>query len=171
MKRGELIMLVAVIIMIAGLIFFLGDSTLRDSGAPSSPIKIDLSMSQPPSLEETAEITIFLTYLTEIKENLPNVSMKIILPEGLELVEGNPIWEGEIENNISYSIIVKSIEVGNWTIEGNARAPPEGETYFGGRGFIYLTITENSAWINKERFREIKECPPGVNCGTTEPPN
>lgn len=168
-KRWFLVFIILFLVVI--FIFLIVQNNQSPTVFPISPMKLNLDISNPPALGETAEITAILTYSSKIKENMPNVSISIILPKGLKLLEGNLIWEGEIKKNISYSILVKSIAVGNWTIEGNARTPPEGETYFGGRDFIYLTVTEDDAWFNKERFREIKECPKGENCTTSEPPN
>ena len=139
-------------------------------GSPISPMKLDLSISNPPPLGETAELTATVTYIEgEVKQNRSGVA-EIILPEGLELVSGEARWAGKVEPEINFSVVVRSVKIGNWTIEGISRTPPTGETWMGGRDFIYLSVTENGSFISKKRFKEPRECPHGFNCGTSEPP-
>jgi len=135
-------------------------SNIDDASAPSSPMRLDLSFSNVPSLGQTAEITAKITQKFGNKNNSYDTAAIIILPEGFELISGNPEWEGElsvIKPEINFSIIIKAIKTGNWTIEGYAQTPPNGQYWFGSREFIYISVMEKSAIISDVPFIEPSE--------------
>src|SRR3989344_3520501 len=148
---------------------YLFDKTMTDNVAPSSPMKMNLFISQPPVVGETAEIVAVIKWIPDIKPGMPNTFARIILPEGFELLKGNLEWEGKLQKEANFSVIVKSVKVGNWTIEGIARNPPTGDTFSGGRDFIYILIGEQSSFIQEWPFPEERECPQGQNCTRGEP--
>lgn len=123
----------------------------------SSPIKLNLSLSKAPALGQTTEIIAILTYIGKIKENMPEAVANINLPDGFELISGNIVWKGKLEASINFSIVIKAIKIGNWTIEGSVRSPPEGEAYFGGRDFIYITVLKDNAIISDTPFPKPAE--------------
>jgi hypothetical protein len=137
---------------------------------PSPVIELELLIPDPPYLGETANIMATVTYLVDIKENSPSCSANITLPEGIVLVSGDLEWEWNLQPKVSFGAVIKPVQEGNWTIEGKARCPPEGSSWFGGKDFIYLSVKENYAFIQDEPFKIPKECPPGFNCGMSELP-
>lgn len=74
--------------------------------------------------------------------------------------KSNSTWNGYLKKEpIQFSITVKAIEIGNWTIEANARTPPTGDAWVGGIDFLYLSVSENSAEVRKDRpFPKPREC-------------
>ena len=66
--------------------------------APSSPIGVDLSISNTPALNETAEITCTITSVFDA----PNTSAQIILPDGFELASSSQRYKELHEVSPSY---------------------------------------------------------------------
>ena len=110
-----------------------------------------------------------------------STSARISLRKGLETESGDLTWEGELEKESSFSIVIMSVETGDWTIEGTARNPPTGETWIGGRDFIYISVREWRSIIMDGPFpKPTKPCEymymyiDGelvlVRCTTTEKP-
>lgn len=56
------------------------------------PLEVELSISNAPALNETAELTCVVTSVRDAK----NTTARIELPEGFILVSGNLTWEGDI---------------------------------------------------------------------------
>lgn len=139
-----LIGLVFVVILVSGCVE--KTTSERDSQIPSSgidglqvpPIKVDLDLSEAPSLNETAELTVSLTPFT----NISDVSAKIVLPEGLAFMSGDLSWSGDVERDktVQFRAMIKAMSTGNWTIDAQVT---------GGRGFLFLSISEDSAYISK----------------------
>jgi len=97
-------------------------------------------------LGETAEIIVKITKRSPNDDFIYDTIINITLPEGLELIEGDLNWRGMVSSEEEFSITVKAVEKGDWTIEGKARSPPTGQTYMGGIDFIYLSI--GKYWSN-----------------------
>lgn len=139
------------------------EETLQIQETPAaSPLKMDISLSKAPALGETAEIIATIQYIVEIKENMsvPKTVANIILPEGFELTSGDPTWEGYVKNEPQqFSILVKAVEVGDWTIQARARSPPTdtGEGYIGGGDNIYVSVLEDKGIISEKSFPKPKE--------------
>ena len=115
--------------------------------APADPINLEISFPNgAPALNQTAE----LKCTVKPYESLHNMSVKISLPSGFELISGNLSWFGSISANEEIEVIravVKSIEVGNWTIEGTSYLNPEENFGLGSNGWypVYVAVSENSA--------------------------
>ena len=157
-RKKKILFGVLIIFIFAGIIIFLFiiKPILNSASAPSSPMKLDLSISNAPALGETAEITATITYIFgQNKDYVLNTTANITLPEGFELINGYLDWEGIIKPEvpeINFSILIKSVKTGDWTIEGRAKTPPTGSTYFGGRDFIYISVMEDEAIISDVPF-------------------
>ena len=147
--------------------YYLGNKKFRlgeDSPAPSSPMKMNLFISQPPVMGETAEIVAVIRWIPTNIPPMEDTTAQIILPDGFELLEGDLKWEGELQKEVNFSITIRAIKVGNWTIEGLARSPPTGETFSGGRDFIYISVGKHNSFIQEWSFPEPWSCPNGENC-------
>ena len=85
-----------------------------------SPIEVCLAISNAPALNQTAELTCTITS----REDAPNTTAQIKLPEGFELISGNLTWKGDLEKNSqkSFKATVKSVKTGNWAIEATAES-------------------------------------------------
>ena len=175
---GVLLIILLFVILVFILIIISNYLSKGEAKSTSFPylIRLNLSISNAPALGETAEITATVKSVGEIIENISAVA-NITLPEGFELVSGNSIWQGEykeLESGVEFNIVIKAIKIGNWTIEGNARAPPTGEGFIFWKDAIYISIMEDETIIRDTPFPE----PPCVNryingelvrCITTEP--
>lgn len=71
----------------------------------SSFPKVDLSISHPPTMNEPALVTCVLT--SEIE--MPNITAKILLSLGAELVSGNLEWRGDLKADVPVSFSAQII--------------------------------------------------------------
>lgn len=83
----------------------------------------------------------------ESGSDVENVSGEIILPVGLELVEGSLGWEADLqkEKPKKFNLKLKSVKDGDWTIEawsGNTFVLAEVSTRVGHSGEIYINESE-----------------------------
>ena len=110
------------------------------------PIGVNLSISNAPALNETAELACTMTSSIDA----PNTTAQITLPEGFELVSGNLSWHGDIVANgqKSFSAIIKSAKTGNWTIEARARYPISNGWYVGS-DYLYISVSKDTALVSK----------------------
>lgn len=118
------------------------------------PYPVNLSISKAPALGETAEITVLMRYEGEKIERQSKVS--IDLPEGFELLSGNTTWIGLMGTESQFSLTIRAVKTGNWTLKASSRIPPNGteETgYFtGGWDRLYLSVLEDSGVLHEEPF-------------------
>jgi hypothetical protein len=81
------------------------------------PIVLNITISdftEPEGLDSEANLTVLVT----ANEDISNASMKIWLPEGVELVDGNLTWSGNLITNITIalSVRIRVIELGEWHV-------------------------------------------------------
>ena len=109
--------------------------------ALSSGIVVSLSISEAPALNQIVELTLSMT----APRDAPNVSAKIILPDGLELVRGSPSWSGKLtgKQTVKFHCLVKAIRTGEWTIIGAVT---------GGNDYLYLLVLEEKGLVRKSPF-------------------
>ena len=159
--------------------------TPSTQSVPSTGMEVNLSISNAPALNETAELTCTITSIYDAYNN----TAQIELPAGLVLVSGNLSWTGDIivpeeekrkhprpplngsgpewdrlweeyeypKSRVEFSAIVKSVEVGNWTITATAGYnvfTQEGIQYgrLGDSDYIYVAVREDTAWISETLF-------------------
>ncbi|MDI6916316.1 MAG: Ig-like domain-containing protein [Thermoplasmatales archaeon] len=115
----------------------------RTSG---SSVSINLSISNAPHINQTANIICTLFSHTVI----PNTNAQILLPEGFALVDGNLSWQGNLtpEDKVELNATIKSVENGNWAIEAYMQYDTPNGSIIGGRDYLYLTVLNDSAWMN-----------------------
>lgn len=94
------------------------------SGVASSPMDLILSATQF-SDDKTSEITVRVGKRVGYKAEwfeANNTKAEIQLPEGLELIEGNSIWTGDIssEEVAEFKVKVRAVENGEWVVRANA---------------------------------------------------
>jgi len=117
------------------------------------PIVLNITVSdftKPEGLNSEANLTVTVTP----KQDISNASMKISLPEGIQLVNGNLTWSGNLIANISVAlnVRVRIIELGDWHIFANVEescleSDGKWHTYsVFGTGFIIM-VGENSVTI------------------------
>ena len=123
----------------------------QDVSAPSVPISVRLYLSYAPWLNRVAELTCSVTVIFQAS----NLSVEITLPEGIALVSGDLSWRGDLpeKGKIDLKAVIKAVKIGNWTIEAKAGCPI-GEGWYSDVARIYLSVSENSAYISSNPFSE-----------------
>jgi len=117
------------------------------------PIVLNITVSdftKPEGLNSEANLTVTVTP----KEDISNVSIKIWLPEGIQLVNGNLTWSGNLIANtsVALNVRIRMVELGEWHIFANVEencleSDGKWHTYsIFGTGFIIM-VGENSVTI------------------------
>ncbi len=83
---------------------------------------IELSLSNAPSLGETAEVTLTATAIHEA----PGAQVYFNLPEGFELVSGDWWWDGDLAKDaqVELKATVRSVKTGRWHISATGTYSP-----------------------------------------------
>ena len=111
------------------------------------PFKIEVSFPHgAPPLNQTAELVCTVFTLPA----LHNMRVELTLPDAFELVSGSLSWSGDVAAGVEIQVasaVVKSVKVGNWTIEVYRYVDPDEH---GGLGIdggppIFVSVTEDSA--------------------------
>ena len=122
------------------------------TAGPSPPVNLQMSFPHgAPKLEQTAEL---LCAIKTPALTADNVTVKINLPDGLQLVSGDllvqcgTMFEGDVRE---IKANIKPIKVGNYAIEAELSLVPRRLNFNPGPGLytIYLSVTENSAQWGK----------------------
>jgi hypothetical protein len=121
--------------------------------SPAPPVNLELSFPHgAPHLNKTAEL---LCLVRTPALSADNVTVKINLPDGLQLVSGNlsaqfgTMSKGDVRE---LKAIIKPIKVGNYAIEAKLTlVPPQMSTFHLGPGLytVYLSVAENWAQWGK----------------------
>ncbi len=142
------------LILLASLLLFLPACTIQPpatppdtspavSFAPSSPIKVNLSISKLPVLNELVDITCEVTS----QSDAANSTAQIKLSKGASLINGNLEWQGDLlaEIPVSFSAQIVFKETGHQTIEATARHVIDDKNSWGDLDAIYIDIGYESS--------------------------
>lgn len=139
-------------------------------GAPSSPITVAMELSpfQPATAGGEALITVEVTSFFEAA----GVDVTLELGEGLELVEGDRTWTGDLAPGsvASFEWRIRALVPGAWSLKVGARQDVGGGSYFGGRADACLIVTEKSIEIDQEPCPPPDSPSPGIQEGIPVPP-
>jgi hypothetical protein len=140
-----------------------GSAPPQASIPPMPLISVEVSFQDDaPPLNQTAEL--LCTVITRI--SVKSMSINVDLPDAFELVSGELSWIGDVPADSETTVIkalVKSVQVGNWTIDTRSQMDPqENGGYRGGDYPIYVSVLEDSA--------EWGVYPPWIEDRTTVPP-
>ena len=124
-------------------------STVQDPKIPpATPIEITIEFPNgAPALNQVAELTcIIVNHEVLMKE----MSLEIVLPDGLLLVSGQLSWVGRLPEGYFVQAInakIKAIQVGNWTatVKRHINVIAPGGFNGDGIGLIYVLVSDNSA--------------------------
>ena len=164
---------VIVILALLASAFALGGCSNKENRniAPAVPTSAALSFPQgAPRLNQTAELRCVVKTPALTADN---VTVKINLPDGLELVSGalsaqfGTMSEGDMKELKAF---IKPVKVGNYTIEAKLPLVSRRPTFHPGPGlhYIYLSVSEKSAqWDIYPPWLPKKVPPPPV---TPAPP-
>ncbi|MFZ3077043.1 MAG: hypothetical protein WA139_01165 [Candidatus Aenigmatarchaeota archaeon] len=126
------------------------------SGTPaSSPLDLVLAINQF-SVDKTGEITAKIGkregYSNPV--NWTDVKAEIILPEGLELLEGNLNWQGSIvwDEVKEFTIKVKAVKDGEWVVKANVKATITIDSWWADSEQLYLLVKDDKVLISDVPF-------------------
>lgn len=122
-QKGVIVGLVLLILISGGCIIQNGDGwqipSVPIGGKPSAPFDVKLEFSEEPLLGE--EVTVAVSTTSPLTSyTLRDITLYILLPEGLEYIEGDLSWHGDIEPLETKKIQakVKVVKEGLWTVAG-----------------------------------------------------
>lgn len=117
------------------------------SGCPLPPLEVELSFPHgAPHLNQIAE----LRCLMKANDIADNLTVRINLPEGFELVNGDLTWAGNLSRGSIKELKsnIKLVKVGNWDIQAVITVGPQNTWAIaegGGIYDLYVAVAENSA--------------------------
>lgn len=129
------------------------------SGEASSPMDIELSVTRF-SNDKISEITMKVGKRIGFKTEsfqANNTRAEIQLPEGLELIDGNPIWEGDLTGDevAEFKIKVKAFKNGEWTVKANAICEKSPGYKFGDSERFYILVKDNEVLMSDRSFNQV----------------
>lgn len=133
--------------------FFMGSCT-----SSSSPLSLDAEIYPAPLVG--SEVTLHIEMLAK-GQDLPNTTLTVELPEGIELIDGETTWQGDLvsDNIISFDLIIKVREAGEWVIATYAFSDLGNGNGFGNGRELYVTSTLNSAVVEDDVDRSMTAPP------------
>jgi hypothetical protein len=119
----------------------------------SSPLQASLSFSGPPDLNKLVQVTAVFSLLKDFKYDLHDVTAEIILPEGIEKVEGELVWQGDIAYGTTHSLTakVRSIKTGEYIVEARSDCRPSENQYYVGNAKLYISVTEDGTVVSDRK--------------------
>ncbi|MBA3046061.1 MAG: hypothetical protein KKH41_03415 [Candidatus Thermoplasmatota archaeon] len=183
-KSRTLAVIVVVIVLIVSSVtvaFFSGNF---GNNSPKSGINTSLSISEPPPLNKTTNVT--FTFSAEYNlSNDSNLRAEIVFPpiygDGFEWIDSQPKWRGSLMkgDEIEINGTFKSKKIGNWTIaaivfwaSNDNYSIKWGTTYDGDvhpllnesininnarYKVMYISVSENTSYISNDPFPEYKQ--------------
>jgi hypothetical protein len=114
------------------------------------PLQASLSFSEPPVLNKIVQVTAVFSIFKDFKYDLHDVTAKVILPEGIEKVDGELEWKGDIAYGTTHSLTakVRSIQTGEYVVEARAYCVPSKIENYVGDAILYISVTENGAVVS-----------------------
>ena len=93
---------------------FLFGCTSQPDASTNDLVSARLSLSGEPTVNEPFNVTVTLL----AKEDVKDYSTSLVLPQGLELVEGSTQWSGELKagEEKSFNVLVKPVEAGEFKL-------------------------------------------------------
>ena len=119
-------------------------------GSPSPEIKAQLSFSEPPVLGKQVTLTATFVLTASAYPKASNVKAEIVLPEGIQRIDGDLKLERDFLNGQTYEIktTVKAIKTGLWEVVANAFFSPREGDYLGGTKELWVSVSENGATVS-----------------------
>ncbi|TFH32678.1 MAG: hypothetical protein E4G99_12450 [Anaerolineales bacterium] len=149
-------------------ITFIIITTLITACAPSSPMEIDLEILQDPIVGREVDLSIVLSSSSDA----PNTSLEIIIPEGIQIIQGDQeLWTSLQKNKkLTYKMKIRVLEEGEYLISAyafNRYSDDDDSGGFGDGETIYVYSGRNIAQVlSREDIRSQTPIGPCVNCST-----
>jgi hypothetical protein len=122
------------------------------------PLKVKAKIYPAPLVGK--EATLHIEMLAEGCD-LPNTTLTVELSEGINLVAGGTIWQGDLsaDKTIPFDLIIKVREAGEWSIYAYAYSDLGNRNGFGDGKKLYVTSAFNSAKVEEDVDRPIAAPP------------
>ena len=126
-----------------------------ESGGTEAPymedyFRGDFAVTGEPVLNQEVEVVFSVTPITD------SIKTKIYmyLPEGIELVQGDLYWEGDIKKGdiVQIKITVKSIQEGQWVMSAYVEGLLDGEADKNLDYFLYFLTSKDTGQVSRTRF-------------------
>lgn len=130
------------------------------SGAPASPMDLTLTIAQF-SADKTGEITVRIGKRTGYpaeRFEAKNTRGEIQLPEGLQLIDGNLVWNGDIigDTIVEFKVKVKAVKNGEWVVTAKALSNEfPGYDAVGDMESGYVLIKDGEVLISDNSFTPV----------------
>lgn len=102
---------------------------------------------------------------------VPNVTLTITLPSGIELIQGDLSWHGDLakDEKIIRDLTIRVTTPGEWIVKADAgtnMGPGAGRTYLSFTQALYITSSADSAEVVDALQKTPTPCGPDIGCGT-----
>lgn len=101
---------------------------------------------------------------------VPNVTLTITLPAGVELIQGDLFWHGDLakDEKIIKDLTIRVMTPGEWVVKAYAdtdMGPEAGNTYLSFTQALYITSSTDSAEVVDALKKTPTPCGPDLDCG------
>ena len=150
--RRKITIIVGVIVIIVLLVILVllpfQESNINVSeSAPSYFKEKRLSLLGIPSLN--SPVTVIFSVSTDTIGWGPNISLEILVPEGIKLINGNLSWRGDIgpEETVNITAVIQAVKTGDFAIIALAGMPLDGEKI--DADSLYISVLQNSGKVSE----------------------
>ncbi|MBI4303839.1 MAG: hypothetical protein HY665_05830 [Chloroflexi bacterium] len=121
------------------------------SSPPGRPVNVTLSVNGTPLVGQPVLATAIFA-LSERHENASNVTARIVLPKGFQLVSGELEWQGNMVRGTKYELkaTIKAVKAGDWRIEARAFYMPNRTDVEGGTAYLWAVVYPDSATVSDQ---------------------
>jgi hypothetical protein len=121
------------------------------SGGPGSPLKVRTSITPEPIVGR--DVTWHIEMVSTGPE-FQNATLRVELPEGVELVSGDPNWQGDIPagGTVVVDLVIRVTTPGEWKISAGASAIIGPGSNAAGWKTLYTTSSETSAEVIEDIY-------------------
>ncbi len=140
---------------------------VESSSSPSSPISVKLTtaaFTELPKLGSETDLIMEVSVHPSYNRTLPNATVNMDLPEGIELISGHTQWNGtlSIADPIVLTARVKFVEDGNWSLSASAKSYFTEDSWVGNEADICYSVSEATIAQKSGKCPTKTTLPPGT---------
>ena len=116
------------------------------AGAPTSALQVWASIEPEPVVGQAVTWHI---EMVSIGPEIPNTILRVELPKGVELVSGDPDWQGTVPagGTVAVYLVIRVTTPGEWKVYAAASAIRDPYNSSAGWKTLYITSSETSAEV------------------------
>jgi len=154
---------ILMVALVAGLC--VQNEVIKTTPTPTMPadyIRIDyfrgeFSVTQPPIVGRVVDLVFTVHPIIDA----PNITVKLILPHGIEALNGNLTWNVDLKKNekMQFKVPIKVIEEGEWRIQASVvECMPSKECKITRSYYTYIIANKNEAYLsNTSKERKLEQ--------------